>query len=161
MVGDLVRGLICFLTAETRTTIWILRRNETLDGAICCKLENESVYIFLTFSLTLEIEIKGEEESSSFEDSHGKGKCKLVNERKACEDPLAALPCNGGQSSQEKWKKPALPAKWKEVSHTVEELGMLAKDQRGTWVKKLQGKFKKRKRCPCHGGRIGLSRKSR
>ena len=26
-------------------------------------------------------------------------------------------------------------AKWKEVSRTVEELGMLAKDKKGTWVK--------------------------
>ena len=36
-----------------------------------------------------------------------------------------------GQSSQDKWRKPAPQAKSKEVSHTVEELGMIAKEKKG------------------------------
>ena len=33
------------------------------------------------------------------------------------------------------WKKPASRAKWQEVSNTVEELGTLAKETKGLWIK--------------------------
>ena len=37
---------------------------------------------------------------------------------------------DGGQNSQDRWKKPAPYAKWKEVSRLAEELEMLAKDKK-------------------------------
>ena len=56
--------------------------------------------------------------------------------RVANKDRLAALSLmTGAQSSQDKWKKPAPRANWKAVSRTVEELGVMAKDKKGTWVK--------------------------
>ena len=64
-----------------------------MDFAISFKHRNESVYIFFTLPLASEIEIKGEEASGSFEESHDKDKCKLVIERMAYEAQLAALPC--------------------------------------------------------------------
>ena len=64
-----------------------------VDDAIYFKPKNEGVYIFFTFSIAPEIEVKGEEESSSFEKIHDKEKCKVVSERMACEDRQAALPC--------------------------------------------------------------------
>ena len=48
----------------------------------------------------------------------------------------------GVHSSQEKWKKPTPRAKWKEVSCTAEELAMLEKDKKGTWVTSCTQSFK-------------------
>ena len=70
---------------------WKIR--EVNDALLYFKPGNESVFFFFTFSLTPEIEIKGEEESCSFEESHDKEKCKLVSERLAHEERLAVLPC--------------------------------------------------------------------
>ena len=100
----------------------------------------QSDFIFVAFSVTREIgvEIKGKEESCSFEENHGKKEFELVIKRVAREDKLAVFsPDNASQSSQDKWKKPAPRSKWKEVSRTVEELGMQAEDKKGTWVKSL------------------------
>ena len=38
-------------------------------------------------------------------------------------------------SSQDQWSKSASRAKWKDVSNTVEELGTMVKDQKGTRIK--------------------------
>ena len=99
-------------------------KNCEVDDAIYLKSGSESVHIFFTFTFALEIEIKGKEESGSFEKGHDKEQFELVVKRVAYEDRLAALlDDDGGQSSQDRWKKPAPQAKWKEVSHTV---GLLA-----------------------------------
>ena len=45
---------------------------------------------------------------------------------------------DGGHSSQDKWRKPARQATWKEVSHTVEEMEMMSKDKKITWVESCQ-----------------------
>ena len=70
---------------------WKIRE---VDDVVHFKLENESVFHFFTFSLTSEIEIKCKKKSSSSKKkSDDKDKCKLVIERVAHENPLAALPC--------------------------------------------------------------------
>ena len=61
---------------------------------------------------------------------------------------------DGGQSSQDQWKRPASHGKWKEFFNVVEELGTLLKDKKGTWVETFQRKYGKRNRSPCRDRRI-------
>ena len=42
---------------------------------------------------------------------------------------------DAGQSSQDKRESSKPRAKWKEISHTVEELGTLVKEKKSTWIK--------------------------
>ena len=91
-----------------------------VDVALYFKWNNESFFFSVIFHLTPEIKIKGEKESGSFEENFGRAPQLL-----------------GDRSSQDKWRKPAHRVKWKEAFHTVEELGMLVKDKKGTWIQKV------------------------
>ena len=42
---------------------------------------------------------------------------------------------DAGQSSQDKWKSAKPRAKWKDISHDVEEVEMLVKEQKSIWIK--------------------------
>ena len=59
---------------------------------------------------------------------------KANRQRSAVED--------AGQSSQDKWKSSKPRAKWKDISHNVEELGVLVKEKKSTWtVQKEKPKY--------------------
>ena len=107
-----------------------------LDDAIYLKPESESVHIFFTFSLTPETEINGAKRNlAEFKKSMTRKHASWSSRGWHAQTSWQHSPVdNGGQSSQDKWKKPAPLAKWTEVSHPVEELGMLARDKWGSWV---------------------------
>ena len=42
-----------------------------------------------------------------------------------------------GQSSPERWKKPT-PRLYGKISHSVDELGLLVKEKKGTWIKRCR-----------------------
>ena len=69
--------------------LWEIRK---MDDDTSCK-RDESVFFVFTFSITpeIEIEIRGDEESGSFQESHDKEKVKLVIKRVANKDRLATL----------------------------------------------------------------------
>ena len=48
-----------------------------------------------------------------------------------------------GQRSQDKWKSSKPGAKRKDVSHNVEELGMIVKEKKSTWVKSCKENSKR------------------
>ena len=86
--GLWVRGLICcfFYNGDRQRLAFRWTRIDKIrevDDAIYFKPVNESVYIFFTFSISPEIEVKGEEETGSFEESHIKDKFDLVIKRVA------------------------------------------------------------------------------
>ena len=62
-----------------------------VDDALCFKRKNESFYFPVIFARTSEIKIKGEEASSSLEESYDKEKRKLVIQRMAFETGRAPL----------------------------------------------------------------------
>ena len=64
-----------------------------MDGAIHFKSENESVHFLLSFSFTIEIEVKGETGFGGLEKGHDKEQCEVVIKRVAYEDRLAAVSC--------------------------------------------------------------------
>ena len=50
----------------------------------------------------------------------------------------------GAQSYHDQWGAQGPRMKWKEVSHTVEQLGFLAKDKKSTWVRSCKESSKKK-----------------
>ena len=70
-------------------------------------------------------------------------------------------PVDGGDKVLRTNEDVSTRAKWKEVSHTVEELALLAKDKKNTWAKKLQRQYEKRIGSLYHGRCIGLRGKNR
>ena len=113
-----------------------------VDDAFCFKRKNESFYFPVIFSRTSEIEIKGEEASSSLEERAMTRKNaswssrEWHSKRNWQRSPFDA----GAQSSQDKWRKPAPRTYWKEVSHTEDELGFFGKRQEGYLGQKLKRK---------------------
>ena len=95
-VWNVDTDMIFYLTTGTVTTTWIPRRSESLEirkmhDAISSKQRDESDFVVFTFSISPEIEIRGNEESGIFEESHDKDKVELVIRREAKKDRLGAL----------------------------------------------------------------------
>ena len=119
--------------------------------------------VFLPIALALEIENEVfYKEFGSIEKSHDKDKIRAGHRKDGRRGPDGStlLVDDGGQSSQDHWKRPASHGKWKEFFNVVEELGTLLKDKKGTWVETHQRKYGKRNRSPCRDRRIQNYRKS-
>ena len=79
-----------------------------------------------------EINVKGEKDFVSFEKGHDRAKFELVIKRVANEDWLALLSRwrEVKIQTQDKWKKPAPRAKWKDVSHNNGRTGDAGRRQK-------------------------------
>ena len=112
-----------------------------VDDAIYFKLGKESVCISFIFSLTparvkknLDVVKKAVTRKNTCWSSRG-WLTKTSWQRSRVDDEC--------QSCQDKWRKPAPQAKSKEVSQTVEELGMMAKEKKGPLVKSCKESSKR------------------